>query len=93
MLLVNEITVDEILSELHQQQIVNEEQREFIARSTTLKGRTRVLLELLLRRGPKTFHASCYEMLARHKNDLVSVLINPEKEDIIQGFIWVEKCI
>jgi hypothetical protein len=39
--------VDDILDELRQQQIVNEEQREFIARHSTHKGRTRVLLKLL----------------------------------------------
>jgi hypothetical protein len=34
-LLVNETPVDDILDELRQQQIVNEEQREFIARHST----------------------------------------------------------
>ena len=56
-LLVNETPVDDILNELRQQQIVNEEQREFIARHSTHKGRTRVLLKLLPRRRPKAFHA------------------------------------
>ena len=46
-LLVNKTPVDDILDELRQQQIVNEEQREFIARQSTHKGRTRALLELL----------------------------------------------
>ena len=81
-LLVNETPVDDILDELRQQQIVNEEQREFIARQPTQKGRTRALLELLPRRGPTAFHAFCYAMLARHKNELVSVLTDPEKEDM-----------
>jgi hypothetical protein len=54
-LLVNETPVDDILDELRQQQIVNEEQREFIARQPTQKGRTRALLELLARRGPTAF--------------------------------------
>jgi hypothetical protein len=39
-LLVNKTPVDDILDELRQQQIVNEEQREFIARHSTHKGRT-----------------------------------------------------
>jgi hypothetical protein len=53
-LLVSETPVDDILDELRQQQIVNEEQREFIARQPTQKGRTRALLELLPRRGPQS---------------------------------------
>ena len=81
-LLVNETPVDDILDELREQQIVNEEQREFIARQSTQKGRTRALLELLPRRGPKAFHTFCYTLLARHKNELVSVLTGPEKEDM-----------
>ena len=81
-LLVNETPVDEILDEFRQQQIVNEEQREFIARHSTHKGRTRALLELLPRRGPKAFHAFCYVLLTRNKNNLVSVLTHPVKEDI-----------
>jgi hypothetical protein len=85
-LLVNESPVDDILDELRQQQIVNEEQREFIARQPTQKGRTRALLELLPRRGPKAFHAFCYALLARHKNELVSVLTGPEKEDMAVCF-------
>ena len=98
-LLVNETPVDDILDELRQQQIVNEEQREFIARQPTQKGRTRALLELLPRRRPKAFHAFCYALLARHKNELVSVLTGPEKKtwqcasQNIPVFIWVEKCI
>jgi hypothetical protein len=52
-LLVNESPVDDILDELRKQQIVSEEQREFITRQPTQKGRTRALLELLPRRGPK----------------------------------------
>ena len=59
-LLVNETPVDDILDELRQQQIVDEEQREFIARQPTQKGRTRALLELLPGKGPKAFHAFCY---------------------------------
>ena len=43
-LLVNETPVDDILDELRQQQIVDEEQREFIARQPTQEGRTRALL-------------------------------------------------
>jgi hypothetical protein len=39
-LLVNKTPVDDILDELRQQKIVNEEQREFIARHSTHKGRT-----------------------------------------------------
>ena len=39
-LLVNETPVDDILDELHQKQIVDEEQREFIARQPTQKGKT-----------------------------------------------------
>ena len=85
-LLVNETPVDDILDELRQQQIVNEEQREFIARQPTQKGRTRALLELLPRRRPKAFHAFCYALLARHKNELVSVLTGPEKEDMAVCF-------
>jgi hypothetical protein len=81
-LLVNETPADDILDEFHQHQIVNEEQREFIARHSTHKGRTRALLELLPRRGPKAFHAFCYALLARNKNELVSVLTDPEKEDM-----------
>ena len=50
-LLVNETPVADILDELRQQQIVTEEQREFIARHCTHKGRTRALLELLPRKG------------------------------------------
>jgi hypothetical protein len=81
-LLVNENPVDDILDELHQQQIVDEEQREFIARQPTQKGRTRALLELLPRKGTKAFHAFCYALLARNKNELASVLTDPEKEDM-----------
>ena len=81
-LLVNETLVAKILDELRQQQIVNEEQREFIARHSTHKGRTRALLELSPRRGPKTFYTFCYALLACNKNDLVSVLTDPEKEDM-----------
>jgi len=51
-LLVNETPVDDILDELRQQQILNEEQREFIARQSTHKGRTTALLERLPGRGP-----------------------------------------
>jgi hypothetical protein len=58
-LLVNETSVYNILDELRQQQIVDEDQREFIARQPTQKGRTRALLKLLLRKGPKAFHAFC----------------------------------
>ena len=82
MLLVSGTPVDDILAELRQQQIVNEEQREFITRHSTHKGRTRDLLELLPRKGPKVFHAFYYSLLARNKNDLVSVLTDPEKEDM-----------
>jgi hypothetical protein len=81
-LLVSETPVDDILDELRQQQIVNEEQREFIARHSTHKGRSRALLELLPRRGHKVFHACCYALLACNKNELVSVLTNLEKEDM-----------
>ena len=81
-LLVNETPVDDILDDLHQQQILNEEQREFIARQPTQQGRTRALLELLPRKGPKAFHAFCYALLARNKNQLVSVLTDPDKEDM-----------
>ena len=81
-LLVNETPVDDILDELRQQQIVNEEQREFIARHSTHKGRTRALLELLPRRGPKAFHAFSYALLAGNKNDLVSVLTDSEQVDM-----------
>jgi hypothetical protein len=42
--LVNETPVDDILDELRQQQIVDEEQREFIAWQPTQEGRTRALL-------------------------------------------------
>jgi hypothetical protein len=42
-LLVNETPVDDILDKLRQQQIVNEEQREFFARQSIHKGRTRAL--------------------------------------------------
>ena len=52
-LLVYETPVDNILEELCQQQILDEEQREFIARQSTQKRRT--LLELLPRKGPKAF--------------------------------------
>ena len=79
-LLVSGTPVDDILDDLRQQQIVNEEQREFIARHSTHKGRTRALLELLPRRGPKAFHAFCYVLLTRNKNNLVSVLTDPEKD-------------
>jgi caspase 2 len=72
-LLVNETSVDEILDELRQQQIVNEEQTEFIARHSNYKGRTRALLELLPRRGTNAFHAFCYALLFGNKGDLVSV--------------------
>ena len=51
-LMVNETPVDDILDELHQKQIVDEEQREFIARQPTQKGRTMTLFELLPRKGP-----------------------------------------
>jgi hypothetical protein len=44
------------------------------------------VLELLPRRGPKAFHAFCYALLARHKNELVSVLTGPEKEDMAVCF-------
>ena len=81
-LLVSETPVDDILDELRQQQIVNEEQREFITRHSTHKGRIRDLLELLPRKAPKVFHAFCYALLARNKNELVSVLTDPEKEDM-----------
>ena len=37
-LLMDETPVDDILDELRQQQIVNEEQQEFIARHSTHKG-------------------------------------------------------
>ena len=36
----------------------------------------------LPRREPKAFHALCYALLARNKNELVSVLTDPEKEDM-----------
>ena len=85
-LLVNETPVDDILDELRQQQIVNEEQREFIARQSTHTGRTRALLELLPGKGPKAFHAFCYALLARNKNELVSVLTDPEKEEMAVCF-------
>jgi hypothetical protein len=81
-LLVNENPVDDILDELRQQQIVDEEQRECIARQPTQKGRTRALLELLPRKGTKAFHAFRYALLARNKNELASVLTDPEKEDM-----------
>ena len=74
--------VDDILDELRQHQIVDEEQREFIVRQPTQKRRTRALLELLPRKGPKSFHAFCYDLLTRNKNELVSVLTDPEKEDM-----------
>jgi hypothetical protein len=61
-LLGNEIPVDDILDELRQQQIVDEEQREFLARQPTQKGRTRALLELLPRKGPKAFHAPYFQL-------------------------------
>jgi hypothetical protein len=61
-LLVNETPVDVIMDEIRQQQIVDEEQREFIARQPTQKGRTRALLDLLPRKGPKSFHAFCYAL-------------------------------
>jgi hypothetical protein len=34
------------------------------------------------RKAPKVFHAFYYSLLARNKNDLVSVLTDPEKEDM-----------
>ena len=80
-LLVNETPVDEVLDELVQQQIINEEHREFISHQATRKARTRTLLALLPRRGPKAFHAFCYALLSRKREDLVSVLIENEKED------------
>ena len=49
---------------------------------STQKGRASALLELLPRRGPKAFHAFCHALLARNKNELVSVIIDPEKEDM-----------
>ena len=85
-LLVNETPVDVIMDEIRQQQIVDEEQREFIARQPTQKGRTRALLELLPRKGPKAFHAFCYALLARNNSELVSVLTDPEKEDMEMCF-------
>ena len=84
-LLVNETPVDEILDEFRQQQIVNEEQREFIARHSTHKGRTMALLERLPRRGPKAFHAFCYVLLTRNKNNLVSGRTKQVKEEIEVG--------
>jgi hypothetical protein len=66
--------------------VVNEEQRKFIARQSTHKRRTRALLELLPRRGPKAFHVFCYALLVRNKNELVSVLTDPEKEDVAVCF-------
>jgi hypothetical protein len=85
-LLVNETPVDVIMDEIRQQQIVDEEQLEFIARQPTQKGRTRALLELLPRKGPKSFHAFCYALLARNNSELVSVLTDPEKEDMEMCF-------
>ena len=67
-LLVNETPVDDILDELRQQQIVDEEQRECIARQPG--------------KGPKGFHTFCYALLAGNKNELVSVLTDPDKEDM-----------
>ena len=61
-LMVNETPVDDILDKLRQQQIVNEEQREFIVQKSTHKGRTKALLELLPRRGPKAFQ--CFLLCA-----------------------------
>jgi len=79
-LLVNEIPVDEILDDLEHILPVN--QRDFITQQPTRKGRARVLLELLSGKGPKAFHAFCYALLARNKNELVSVLTDPDKEDM-----------
>ena len=47
-----------------------------------IKEGLRALLELLPRRGHKVFHACCYALLACNKNELVSVLTDPEKEDM-----------
>jgi hypothetical protein len=57
-LLGNEIPVDDILDELRQQQIIDEEQREFLARQPTQKGRTRALLELCPEKDLKRFTPS-----------------------------------
>ena len=81
-LLVNETPVDEIMDHLVQEQIVNEEQREFIAHHATRKARTRALLNLLPRRGPKAFYAFCYALLSKKRNDLVMVLTDEETEDM-----------
>ena len=81
-LLVNETPVDDILDELVQQNIIDLDYKEFIMHHPTRKGRTRALLELLPRRGPKAFHAFCYALMAKKKEDLVSVLCDPEKEDM-----------
>jgi hypothetical protein len=39
-------------------------------------------VHLLPRKGPKAFHAFCYALLAHNNSELVSVLTDPEKEDI-----------
>jgi hypothetical protein len=36
----------------------------------------------LSRKWTKAFHAFCYALLARNKNELASVLTDPEKEDM-----------
>ena len=73
-LLVNETPVDDILDELVQQNIIDPDHKEFIMHHPTRKGRTRALLELLPRRGPKAFHAFCCALMAKKKEDSVSVL-------------------
>ena len=63
-LLVNETPVNEVLDELVQNKILDHEMREFICHHPTWKGRTRALLEILLRRGPEAFHAFCCALLS-----------------------------
>jgi hypothetical protein len=63
---------------LVQNKILDHEMREFIRHHPARMGRTRVLLEILPRRGPEVFHAFCCTLLSFKRDDLVKVLTKPD---------------
>ena len=85
-LLVNETPVGKVLDELVQNKILADEMRELICDHPTRKGRTRALMGILPRRGPKAFHAFCCAFLSLKRDDLVKVHTNPDTEDVEMGF-------
>ena len=81
-LLVNEMPVEEVLHDLISVNIITDEMAEFISSKPTRKERARNILGILPRRGPNAFMAFCRSLLTNNRRDLVSVIGDPDVEDM-----------